>query len=155
MTVSVDCGARSAENYFVDVLGYTGYDTGTPTGATATDSAMATDGADSITLSGAPASDSEVVATIFFDLGGAGTASVVAGTGWTEIYDSMGSDNYTLGQTQARTGSTSTAVDWNDVFDGTGTPAKAIALALEIKASGGAASIVPQAMAQYINQVIQ
>jgi hypothetical protein len=138
-TLTADCGARNIWVYHAHVIGYTGYDTSTPTGATANSTgSLGTDGAASITLSGAPASTSEVVSTKL-NAADSGTCYTLEGSGWTELADE-GSDNYI--QTQVRGGSTSTTVAWQDLNNGSGTLANAIALALEIRAAV-AATVYP------------
>jgi len=144
MTVTLDCGARNIYFYFVHVVAYTGSNTSTPTGATATDSATVTNGAESLTLSAAPASDSEVIAARLLEASGAGTVLAAEGSGWTEVYDSSADDEYGL-ESQIRTGSTSTDVPWVDIQNGTATIARGVALALEIMAAAGGAT-VPQFM---------
>ena len=125
----------------VHVVAYTGYDTGSPIGATgqfinAFNSTGINDSA-SLTLSAAPASDSFVFASIFC---GANSAAgpVTAGSGWTEIYDWVNSDTGGLGyQSQERTGSTSTSVSWADVDtnDASGGLWGCAGFAMEIKAA--------------------
>lgn len=139
MTVTVDCGANSIYVYQVAAHDWTGYDTSSPTGATATggssgSTGLGTDGAVSITLSGAPASDSYCVGALACDFSAAGANNVTHGTGWTEIHDFRGPGNWEQHQTQERTGSTSTTVGWNDIRSA-GTIAKTIALAFEVKAA--------------------
>jgi hypothetical protein len=136
MTLTVDAGARIAFHYSVVVVAYTGYDTGASVGATGTFLDESTpDGAQAITLSGAPATTSEVFAMVGLDKETVGTTP---GSGWTELYDihTGGSGG---AQAQIRTGSTSTSVDWVDVHTGTGAISKALGAAVEIKAEGGTA----------------
>jgi hypothetical protein len=143
MTLTVDAGARIAFHYSVAVVAYTGYDTGSPVGATGTFLDESTpDGAQAITLSGAPFATSEVLAVVGFDKE---TVGCTPGSGWTELYDvhAGGSGG---AQIQIRTGSTSTSVDWDDVHTGTGSIFKALGAALEIKAAGGAPPEGPFAM---------
>lgn len=143
MTVTVDCGANDIYFYLTTAIDFTGYDTSTPIGATATggssgSTGLGIDGAVSITLSGAPASDSYVIGLLWQDYGTAGTNNVAPGSGWTELYDFRGSDNYEGVQLQERTGSTSTTVGWDDIKNGTCIVAKTTALAFEVKAAAGA-----------------
>lgn len=138
MTVSVDCGANDASYYYVQVFTWTGYNTSTPTGATATNGSAGTNGALALTLSGAPASDSEVLGVLFKDMN-SGTATSTPGTGWTELYD-VGVNDYNFLETEVRGSSTSTSVDWVDINDVSGSVAKSIAAALEIKCAAAAAS---------------
>lgn len=138
-TLTVDCGANNIRDYKVEVYCYTGYNSSSPFGATATGTGTY-NGAKTITLDAAPAADSEVLAVV---AGGANTvsSSVAPGTGWTEITDTEIS-GWAFFQTQSRTGSTSTSVTWNDidvVGGGAGKFAASYA-ALEIKADAGGGS---------------
>jgi hypothetical protein len=134
MTLTVDAGARIAFHYSVVVVAYTGYDTGTPVAATGTFLDESTpDGAQAITLSGAPATTSEVLAMVGMDKE---TVGVTPNAAWTELYDVQAGGSGGA-QAQVRTGSTSTSVDWDDVHTGTGGIFKALGAALEIKAAGG------------------
>lgn len=131
MTITVDLGALNAHGYDVHVFSFTNYDTSTPTGATASGN-TGTDGAASITLSGSPASTSQVIGMVVADPNTA--TSILHGTGWTELYDYS---NGGLGsETEARGSSTSTSVGWDDVGVG-GTQYKSHGVALEILETGG------------------
>ena len=150
MTVTVDCGANDIYFYLTTAIDFTGYDTSTPIGATATggssgSTGLGIDGAVSITLSGAPASDSYVIGLLGQDYGTAGTNNVAPGSGWTELYDFRGSDNYEGVQLQERTGSTSTTVGWGDIDNGTCIVSKTIALAFEVKVAASGIAITPGA----------
>lgn len=136
MTVTVDCGANNIYEYLVDAIDFTGYDTSSPIGATATgggsgSNGLGADGAASITLSAAPASSSLVIGALGGDTSSAG--GVTYGTGWTELYDVRGPGEAFL-QVQERTGSTSTTVGWNDICT-SGTAWKSLGLAFEVKAA--------------------
>lgn len=140
MTVNVDSAANNIYKYMVHIYAYTGYNTGTPTGATATGTQAASNGNFSITLSGAPAATSEVVAVLGLNPGN-GTIDVTPGTGWTEIYQTI--VNWDNGsQSQIRNGSTSTAVAWGAI---NGAGADTVQAALEIieGAGGGGGSVLP------------
>jgi hypothetical protein len=140
MTVSVDCGANDIYKYHVHLYAYTGYDTGSPVGATVTsDQGGSSDGNFSITLSSAPASTSEVVAAVGIDPG-VGVNAMNHGSGWTEIYETIIAQD-SGSQSQVRTGSTSTSVAWGGLVTGVGS---VVALALEIKEGvGGGGSPSP------------
>lgn len=109
------------------VYDYTGYDTASPIGATATQS-----GVDSITLSGAPVATSEVLAAF----GGENTGSIAPGGtgGFSELNESLGGSGLAELQTQSRTGSVSTTVDWTIGGGGCGSGCFG-AVAVEIKAA--------------------
>lgn len=130
MTVSVDCGAFSVEHYRLEIFDYTSSIGECIAAATAIGSDADGDGAASITLSAAPATDSHVIGACFTGLS-AGSGTITEGSGFTEINDSS-VGGWSVHQTQTRTGSTSTTVDWVDVC-ATGTPFGGSALAaLEI-----------------------
>ncbi|MGH9249157.1 MAG: hypothetical protein ACRD0W_06540 [Acidimicrobiales bacterium] len=146
MTLTIGTGGINMQFYAVSVVAYTGYDTGTPTGATGSllvESAGTPDGAQSFTLSGAPATDSEVFAAITLDKDAAGTTP---GAGWTEIHDVQAGGAGGV-QSQIRTGSTSTTVAWVDTNTG-GNIFKFVASAVEIKAAAGAGGpvLMPRAV---------
>jgi len=63
--LAFDCGPYNVWVYEAVAFDLTGYDTGSPTGATASNGNAGTDGPLSLTLSGAPASTSEVLAALF------------------------------------------------------------------------------------------
>ncbi|HKQ24104.1 MAG TPA: hypothetical protein VJT81_06645 [Burkholderiales bacterium] len=138
MQLTIDCGAYTIYTYRVVVLAVTAYDTGTPTGATASAATGVTNGAETLTLSGAPALDSVVIAALATESVGSAN-SVLHGTGWTELYDvGAGSDFGSL-QVQTRTASTSTGVGWDDVSTDAGGLWQNIRAALEIRAGAGPA----------------
>jgi hypothetical protein len=141
MTASVDGGGGT--NYlatkFIALVDYTGYDTGSPIGVTAAED-MATNGADTAVLSGAPASTSEIFGGRGAGVDGTGTISATEGASHTEVYD-MGIDSFAGLQVQVRpAGSTSTSFSWADVASGTGTLYDDIGVAIEIKEAAGAAA---------------
>ena len=111
MTVTVSGYASDAGVAFACIHAYsvTGYNTGTPTGATATGTNTAS-GAISITLSGTPASTSLIFASDAWVPNGSGGATT-AGSGWTGLYNDHTGGFLDL-QDQQITGSTSTNVPW-------------------------------------------
>jgi hypothetical protein len=131
----------------VQAFSYTDYDTGTPTGATCSDSTLSTSGTGAMTLSGSPASSSWVV--LAREINQDGTTDITAtpdtGGGFAEIYDVpavTGSEGYACMETQERTGSTSTSVEWDDINANAQTVfGEAIGVGLEIKASGGGGKV--------------
>ncbi len=137
MTVTTSCGGTNIYTYKVRVTPYTGYNTSSPTGGTASDGNGPGDGSFTITLSGSPASTSEVLASIFIDRDNGTAHNVTPGTGWTEISDD--SNNSDVMESQVRTGSTSTSVTWNDVQQQPTPGYKSVGQAVEINAgtSGG------------------
>lgn len=141
MTLTLDCGANNIDVYAVHVVDYTGYDTGTPTGATASTASGATNGLGSITLSSAPAVDSEVFATLHGESVNSSN-SAAPGSGWTELYDSAIA--YSVFQSQVRSGSTSTSVEWSDVSVDSGNLYESHMAALEIRAGVAAAPAVEE-----------
>ena len=133
MTLDVDCAARNIGFYGVSIVAYTGYDTSTPIGATGSNSQVGgfTGPPDpfSLTLSAAPVTTSEVFAGVSIDKN---TAGVTPGSTFTEIHDFV---NTSWGgcETEIRTGSTSTTVDWVDLRSGGGGLFDASGVAIEIK----------------------
>lgn len=152
MTVSASDGYASGDqSYILQVVGYTAYDSSSPTGASVTRENLADTGALSITLSASPANTSEVIAgRARVDHSGYNT-SATPGVGWTEIYDVSRGGGYNDLQTQARSGSTSTTVAWVDVDDTPGNNNLAFqSFALEIKGfdgggGGGGTNLSPSA----------
>lgn len=141
MTVTADCGATNIYHYKVEVYAHTGYNTSTPYGATATGTGTY-DGAKSITLSGAPAAESEVIAVVAGGSSNSG-GGVTEGSGWTELTDTQVND-WLFAQSQVRTGSTSTSVPWQDInttLSGAGKYAAGYA-AIEILAARGSITAV-------------
>lgn len=134
MTITVDHASATMGGWLIHAVAYTGYDTSTPTGATASSASLATDGAATITLSGSPASDSEVLAGRLLQMDTAGGCSATQGSGWTELYDASVND-WASAETQVRGGSTSTSVPWADVNGNGAAIATSIAGAIEIKAA--------------------
>lgn len=150
MTITADCGAENVFKYGVHRIAYTGYDTGSPTGATATAGVSGATDDETITLSASPATTSEVVAAMGIIMGG-GTQLVTPGTGWTEIYEGTSDADFSNTQSQVRTGSTSTSVVWDDIDAGTGTATHGGFLAVEIKAAAAAAGDTEDLMGQMVS----
>lgn len=133
-TLTLDCGSNAMDTYLVGLTAYTGQHA-SPIGVTASGNDADGDGAGSITLSGAPATSSEVHAVLSV-ISSTGTATATTGTGWTQRYSASSALIAWLGfHGQTRTGSTSTAVSWNDVYAGAGTPYLAMMSAIEIIAA--------------------
>ncbi len=140
MTIQVDAGAFNVHRWRVEVYEYTGYNTGSPVGATAIGSDADGDVAAALTLSANPAADSDVMACLLVALT-SGAGGVTPNAAWSEIFE-LSETAWQVMQSQARTGSTSTSVDWDDINSGGGgTGVGAAFLAVEIKnASGGGGS---------------
>jgi hypothetical protein len=144
MTVTFDAGTDSTDQYTFVIVDYTGYNTVTPVGATGsknTGTDNTYDGAYSFTLSGAPATTSEVFAGFHHDDNAA--VSCTPGAAFTEINDIDTSGHSGL-EVQIRTGSTSTTVDWVDVDTaGTTNIFRGMGAAIEIQAGAATAAGVP------------
>lgn len=136
--ITINPGAKLCATLRVKAVCYTGYDTVTPIGATASGIAAGQDGLQSVTLSGTPATDSEVFAAINEVLN-SGAMSLTAGSGWTELDQTFRTD-YDCVQSQVRTGSASTTVAWADLDTGAGSVFDAVLAAIEIKAAAGGSS---------------
>lgn len=143
MTLTIDCGTRSIGTYATSVVAYTGYDTSTPIGGVGSnfhDGITGTPTAASLTLNAAPATTSEVFGAAGMDKS---TANATPGAAFTEIHDLFNSDWGGL-ETEIRTGSTSTTVDWVDLIPGGGTLFNYGIVGLSVNvASGGADPGVP------------
>lgn len=142
MTLTHTKSTPGSYGHAIAVYEYTGYNTTSPTGATATTARQHTEGALSGTLSAAPASDSEVIAGVSVDNWNRSTGVITTGTGWTQQNYFEYIESSLHAQVQTRTSSTSTSVGWNFVdgdingFNG-GTDVSA---ALEIKAAAAAST---------------
>jgi hypothetical protein len=137
MTVGLNTSYTPLDVY-LSVVSYTGHDAGSPVGVLAAEE-IALDGADSITLSGAPAATSEIIGGRTGCLDLTGTIAATPATGHTEVHDIAHDDESGL-QVQVRdVGSTSTQFSWADVQSaGGGAFFTAHGVAIEIKdASGG------------------
>lgn len=139
MTLTAGSGGRAAGMYAVSAVAYTGYDTGTPTGATA--SGQQNGGFSgpptpaSLTLSGAPSTTSESFAAVAMDKSVIGVTPGSSPTTWTEIHDTMQNTDWGGLETEVRTASTSTSVSWDDLRSGGGALFNFAAVALEIRAA--------------------
>jgi hypothetical protein len=145
MSLTIGTGGRSIGEYSVSVVAWTGYNTGTPTGATATGSQNGGFAGPptpfSITLSGPAATTSNVFAVAGMDKSAAGATPGTTGT-CTEVDDVTNTDWGGL-ESQIRTNSTSTTVDWADLRSGGGALFNVAAVAIEIQAAA-ATSATPQ-----------
>jgi hypothetical protein len=133
-TLTVQSGVDLINDYEIDVCSYTGYDTTTPIGGTATGTDANGTGAASITLSAAPASGDETLAYLT-GVVNSGSCTVTAGTGFTNLHYGV-DDGWEYFQSATRTGSTSTTVAWGNVGVG-GSPLECMLCALVIKAATG------------------
>lgn len=110
-----------------------GYDGASPIGASISGTNLGS-GAVNLTLSSAPAASSIVLAYCA-NAPSSGSLTATPATGWTEHYDAA-QDGVSHFQTQSRGGSTSTAVQWDDVaVGGTVYGDDSIAGAIEIRAA--------------------
>lgn len=126
MTITVDCGANSIWQYYVNVWAFTNYNSSSPFGAIATHQSGTGGAPLNLTLNATPNASSYLVGMAVADSSGTATD---AGTGWDEDFQSWGSGIGHVGQ--SKTGHTSTTVSFNAVVassDGTA------AVVLEIKA---------------------
>lgn len=133
----------------VQAVSHTGYDTGSPIGAIASDATLGTSGTGAMTLSGAPASSSIVHAMRGVTQDGTTDITATADTsdGFSEVYDNptvSGSEGYTCMQSQERTGSTSTGVAWDEInVEAVAVFGEALGLAIEIKMAAAPAGDLP------------
>jgi hypothetical protein len=145
MSVTLSAGGvRSAGLYGVSAVCYTGHNTGSPVGGTATGSQNGgfTGPPDpkSITLSAPPAAGDEVFGFVFADKNTAGTSP---GSAFTEI-DDLNNTNWGSLESEIRTASTSTTVDWVDLRPGGGSIFNFAAVAIVIKAAAAGAQASAQ-----------
>lgn len=138
MTVTVTMGnGISTDGFDLSIVEASHYDIGTPIGATANadiGTPTSADGAQSVTLSGSPATTSQVLGFLLGGDNGDNTLSATPGSTFTEIHDLQCIHGLQLLEVERRTGSTSTTVDWQDVDDVVGaTLYEAVGAALEIR----------------------
>lgn len=138
VTVSSTTNAGPFSNCALSIFDYTGYNSGTPIGATGSGTALG-EAAGSISLSGAPASTSVALGARHFVPNGFNAPTATPGSAFTEIHDVAASGLGGL-ETEDRGGSTSTTVDWLDLDDTGDTAYMCHAIAMEIKAAGAAAA---------------
>lgn len=135
-----------AGNVLLDIEAFEGYDTDAPIGATASSTTTDEDGL-TLTLSGAPSTNSIVIAWRARGDQGGVASTATPGPGWTEVSDQQSvSAGYTDLQVMVRTGSASTSVTWDDVCDAVTNSFYTHAFALEIKASSGTQTLMGQAI---------
>lgn len=136
MTLTYDAGAHDIYAYYSTIRGYTGYSgvgaTAAEWGDGAPSGTMVNNGADSITMSAAPAATSELFGILGVDPSGAVTNDPDALC--TTIFEFDGGGVGCSTQYRAP-GSTSTAFGWDDVSPGASTTYKVIAAAIEITAA--------------------
>lgn len=147
MTVTLSTGGLNRLGYAVSIVCYTGYDTSTPIGTTLTSIQNGGFGTApnpiSLTLPQAPLATSEVFAAIGIDKS---TANTTPGSTFTEIHDVTDTANDVSLESEVRTGSTSTTVDWVDLRPGGGNLFNYAAAIIEVRqapAGGGGASPPP------------
>lgn len=149
MTVTVSSWNRGGAA--VAVLDYTGYNTSSPVGVTAGPTDIV-DGAFSLTLSGAPATTSEVLGIIAAAHGTTGAFSVTPGTGWVEPFE-VDSVAEVMLEVESRSGSTSTTVSWADTNTGSDTYYSSFGVAIEIKVAAGADTTVTPSVVNVVTTV--
>lgn len=141
-TITFDIGSgvhfREATWYVYEVTGQHASPIGA-TGVTNITSAPNLSNMD-ITLSAAPASSSYVSAHLGCDGSASGTYTCTVGTSWSSLSTKSSTADFTGGNLQYITGSTSTAVPWVDADTGSMALFAGASLAVEIKAAAGAAT---------------
>jgi hypothetical protein len=114
MSVTFDQGSVDVGGgYAVSIIEYSGQDSGTPQFGATAKTAAAVDGADSVTLTATPTVDDEVIGFLGREMN-TGTATSTPGSTFTEIQEFTTSAGCGM-ETEIRTGSTSTTVDWVDL----------------------------------------
>lgn len=139
MTVSITGSGTAGQHYALvyDICAYTGHNTSTPIGATASGQDLSGGNPSAgMTLSGSPASTSEVLAVALQDCDGTG-AGPYQGTGYTNLFFAGPSNGDAIPvEIEYRDSSTSTAVAFQDMLS-TGASYGWVGAAVEIQASGG------------------
>ena len=137
MTVTAGTAGDAGGEAVMHIAYYTGYDVGSPVGATVGNIQDASASTFTVTLSGAPSASSEIFAGTGVDTGG-GAQSLQATSGWTSVFrqdDTANIDSVT----QAITGVTSTSVVFTRFASQT--PNDWCACAIEIKAAASAGAV--------------
>lgn len=156
MTASLDAGAFSMEFYRFEIFDFTtdlGVGSTVGVGGTAIGSDADGDGAASITLSATPATSSQVIGACLTGLGSV-SGTITSGAAFSQINEAV-LTSWAVTETEVRTGSTSTAVDWVDVLaTGTGFGGSAL-LGLEITETAGAplGPIIPGIIARVVRRI--
>jgi hypothetical protein len=135
MTVTSTHTGETSYAYGIAVYAYTGYNTSSPVGGTASGDATGT--SQSLTLSAAPASDSDVLAFINITAANstASDASASSGSSFTELFETNTEGSFEKWSAQARTGSVSDAVSWTTASSASSPFDRRIYSAIEIKAA--------------------
>lgn len=140
--LAIDAGALESYAYKVAVYSYTGHDTSAPIGATAEFSEVPVSGGLSGSLSGAPATTSDVLAVLGCL---SESLNVNVGSGWTELLDpAYVADSFMEWQVQRRGGSTSTTVEWASLSAGSDGAHMAAVEVKEASVGGGASTATVQ-----------
>lgn len=116
MTVSFDQGAVSVDGgYAVSIIEFTGQDGTTPQFGATAKVAAGTDGADNVVLTATPATADYALGFLGRDMNSGTATSSPGATGpFTELQDFTTSAGVGM-ESEERTGSTSTTVDWADL----------------------------------------
>lgn len=132
----------STYSAYMFAYAYEGYDTGSPVGGSAVGNG--TGGTQTLTLSSAPASDSEVIGgiVVIANNGNASDVTIAAGSSFTLIGSpQVGTNAFAKSQTQSRTGSTSDQVSWTTTSSAGGAFQNRVFGALEIKAAAAGTAV--------------
>lgn len=143
LTLTFDCGADFilAGGWFVYEV--TGHDTTTPTSGGIGTPSTTNDGSFSVTLTAAPASADVTLAMVFLDGNTSGTIAVTPGASpWVEVGEVGNTTVAAYGQSQQRTTSTSTTVNWVDLRAGTMTTFSSAGLAVNVLVAAGGTTTV-------------
>lgn len=138
MTVTVTSNPDVAFRLRIQPIDVEGHDVAAPVGATGQDINTILNGADSLTLSAAPASTS-VVLGVLTNVANSGEMTADPGAGFTERW-SQNQDGWYLFQGQDKTGTTSTTVDWDDIAL-TGQSYESVILGIEFKEASSGYSV--------------
>lgn len=147
-TISFDQGAVNVDGgYAASILEYTGQHATTPQAGATAKVAASNDGADSVTLTATPVADDVELGFLARDMN-SGTATSTAGATFTELQDFCTAVAQGI-QSEERTGSTSTTVDWADMNTAAGDVFRTCLAGIIIKAAAAAQLVqAPQIVGQ-------
>lgn len=149
MTVTLSHAATGGDFWgCLQVVEYTGHNVSSPIGAVAVGAHDLLQGAVAISLDTGPSTTSTVIAARGFAVDGGGSTTATPGIEWSEIYDTSIAAAMGL-QCQDRSGSTSNAVNWDDVDTSGDTSHFSAAAAIEIVAAGPIITAQPADVSAY------
>lgn len=114
-SMTVTLTQSGTTSFFISVIEYTGYNTASPVGGTASNSRFGGVGAMTATLSSTPATTSEVFSVALAESDDSPRSAIItSGTGWTSLWADEWF-NFDAFETEVRGSSTSTTVTWDNI----------------------------------------